>query len=96
MKNYKKYATQRRREIEELNKEIDNYLAWAYSKFCNVDETQLPTYNELSCKIALECKFDRKFSLQEIRNILADKSWQWRTQSQVQEVLRKRLVSFSA
>jgi len=39
--------------------------------------------------MALESKFNRKFTLREVRKILKDKSWQWRTSLQVEDILSK-------
>ena len=38
--------------------------------------------NYYFCRIALEEKFQREFTYREVKRILNDKTWQWRTSSQ--------------
>jgi hypothetical protein len=52
-----------------------------------------PSHKYFYTKAALEAKFSRKFSKKEIKQILNDKSWQWRNLSQTKELLKERRVS---
>lgn len=41
-------------------------------------------------RAALEAKFNRNFSLKEVRRIINDTSWQWRDSFQTQEYIKER------
>lgn len=46
--------------------------------------TLFPHSETLFIKSILEAKFNRQFPIKEVRKIIRDKSWQWRTSSQLQ------------
>lgn len=65
-----------------------------YKKFLNrekIDEFWEASYDEEMCKISLEHKFSRPFPLQEIKQIIEDTSWQWRTPEQELEFIQQRI-----
>ena len=78
-------------KIEFDGQSFMGYLEFGYYLINrNMGYQYYPTNEMFTVREALETKFNRKFSFREVKKILNDKSWQWRTSSQVKEYLKER------